>query len=127
MMGKSWGGFNSLQSTRIRAGETVHTIAIDLDEAGRPALTRLDDIELEHGHSMVERFRIRDGDPLSAEAEVRHETLFRRAGWSACVRTHARLTSTRDAFLLDAELEAFEGERRVFEREWKRSIPRDML
>jgi hypothetical protein len=38
-----------------------------------------------------------------------------------------RLSCTRDAFLLQGSLRAFEGASEVCHRDWDRSIPRDFL
>ena len=37
------------------------------------------------------------------------------------------MRATREHFLIDAELDAFEGERRVFARNWHAKIPRDLV
>jgi hypothetical protein len=43
------------------------------------------------------------------------------------IETRTRMRATCDAFLIDAELDAFEGERRVFSRDWHAEIPRDLV
>ena len=43
------------------------------------------------------------------------------------VETRTRMRGTRDDFLIDAELDAYEGERRVFSRNWHAQIPRDLV
>ncbi len=35
--------------------------------------------------------------------------------------------SDRDNFYLEAKLEAFEGDARVFEKTWNETIPRDLV
>jgi hypothetical protein len=37
------------------------------------------------------------------------------------------MRASRDQFLIDAELDAYEGERRVFSRSWHAEIPRDLV
>jgi hypothetical protein len=32
-----------------------------------------------------------------------------------------------DSFIVEADLEAFEGDRRIFSRSWTRRIPRDLM
>jgi hypothetical protein len=72
-----------------------------------------------------DRFTIRDGDPLSARVECDRILGLERGTWKVEVRTHSVMTSDREAFELVDSVEAFEGADRVFERTWRRSIPRD--
>jgi hypothetical protein len=37
------------------------------------------------------------------------------------------MRATREDFLIDAELDAYEAERRVFSRNWHAKIPRDLV
>ena len=65
-------------------------------------------------------------DLLSSHATVwvyryRHP----RHGWVLSIATHAELSATRDAFLLRARLDAWEGETPVARRRWQQRIPRD--
>ncbi len=106
-------------------GETLLRVSSEVGENGEPALTRIEDTRLEHGHSAVEEFAIGDSDPLSARAEILHDAVFRRDSWSTRVRTRTRMAADARAFHLEAELEAFEGERRVYQRTWSVSVPRD--
>jgi hypothetical protein len=104
--------------------ETVVTIIREGNESGEPALSRLEAIDLVRGHATVERYRIREDDPLSAEAEVVHKAECSRGEWRVRLRTIHRLSATRRDFRLRAEIEAWEGEERAFHRSWDRSIPR---
>jgi putative CocE/NonD family hydrolase len=112
----------------IASDETIYTISSESgDEHDRPAIVRLEAIDLEVGHTSVKRFRMREDDPLSARAEVAHQTVFCRGAWKVRVETLARLSSTQDHFVLQAELRAYEGEQPVFERNWDRRIKRDLV
>ena len=51
----------------------------------------------------------------------------RRGDWHVRTVTRTVLTSTSTSFQLDAELDAWEGDRRVFSRNWSRTIPRDLV
>jgi hypothetical protein len=51
----------------------------------------------------------------------------RRGTWDTSTRTRTVLTCTPTTFEIHAELDAFEGDRRVFSRNWQRSLPRDCL
>jgi len=113
--------------TDSSTGEIVRLTAIDLQDDGTPAISRLGDIDLDTGHGFSIELRIRDDDPLSARAEVVHRTLSRRGGWSVRVDTRMQLTSTHDSIRLRAELDAFDDDRLVAQRGWDETVPRDLL
>jgi hypothetical protein len=52
-----------------------------------------------------------------------------RGDWQVRVESRTRMRATREHFLIDAELDAYEGEdeRRVFSRSWHTEIPRDLV
>ena len=77
-------------------------------------------------HHKYEKFRIRDNDPLSAEAEIGHSHRIGRGDWQVRIETYSRLTSDREAFILEARLDAFEGEKRILSRNWDIRRPRDL-
>ncbi len=72
-------------------------------------------------------YRITDEDPLSARAETRWTQLVGRGAWRTRTETRTVMTATKDAFLLHAELDAYEGEKRVLSHNWERVVPRDLL
>ncbi len=109
------------------SGEIVYRVSTEMTEDGGPALTRIEDTRIEHGHSIVEEFSISEPDPLSATAEILHDAVFRRDSWSTRVRTRARMVSDSRDFHLEAELEGFEGDRRVYLRTWSVSVPRNAV
>lgn len=98
----------------------------DLDAGAK---MRIEDIDLDLGHTVERQFTIDQVDPSSACAEVTERYSMRRGDW--CVRIHAetRLTSDPDHFRLRARLEAREGNppRLVFEREWDETIERQLV
>ena len=108
------------------AGEIVYRLSTEIAGDG-PALTRIEDTKIEHGHSAVEEFSISESDPLSATAEILHDAVFRRDSWSTRVRTRTRMVSDSSDFHLEAELEGFEGDRRVYHRTWSVSVPRECV
>ena len=80
---------------------------------------------IELGEMARDRFTIVEGDPLSAEmASERHVTLAR-GDRRAEIRTHSAMSCDATHFHLRDTLQAFEGDERIFERTWERSIPRD--
>jgi hypothetical protein len=109
------------------SNETIYTISSARGGFDGEALARIEAIDLEVGHTILKRFRIGDDDPLSAQAEVVQKTLFRRGVWNTRVETYTRFSSTRDYFLVQAELKAYEGEEQVCTRTWERRVKRDLL
>lgn len=106
--------------------------------------------ELDRDHSQLEvtndagTFHLKDIDMVvtrkaeewySYEADnhdsVRGETLWhrvnRRGDWSVETLTRTVLTCDADNFYLDAELDAYEGDRRVYSRNWHQIIPRRLV
>jgi hypothetical protein len=94
---------------------------------GEMRIERIDRIGLELGREYRSRFHVEDGDPLSAVAEVRQTETMSRDAWQIRVETRIRLSCTRDAFLLQGSLCAWERANEACRREWDRSIPRNFL
>src|SRR5262249_7564424 len=101
------------------SGATTFTIHRD-----RGAV-HLHDINLFVDGGATERFSIVEGDPLSAKADLTWRYRVKRGDWD--IRTECRtvLTASKEAFHLRAWLDAFEGETRVFAKNWSFDIPRD--
>lgn len=72
-----------------------------------------------------ERYRIAPDDPLSAAAEFDWTQTLRRENWSIRTEIRARFTADTDAFHHRLRLDAFEGDTRLFGRDWALRIPRD--
>jgi len=93
---------------------------------------RIDRLGLELGAEIASRYHVEEDDPLSAVAELRRTQTMARdqvsgKAWQIRIETRMRLSCTRDAFLLEGGLRAWEGANEVCRREWNRSIPRDFL
>ena len=88
-------------------------------------IERIDRIGLELGTQWKTQYHVEENDPLSAAAELQNIQTMSRDGWQIRVETRMRLSSTRDAFLLQGGLRAFAGANEVCRRDWDRSIPRD--
>ncbi|MEA3149096.1 MAG: uncharacterized protein QOD56_35 [Gammaproteobacteria bacterium] len=122
-----------LQRTPLRTGHVHRTIEYDvasglqrievLRDEGR---SMIDDIAVETGFHKVLRYRIHPLDPTSARAEANYELIHRHAhGWDTTIRTRSAIACTSSEYIVEADLDAFEGERRVFSRTWTQRIPRD--
>ena len=64
-------------------------------------------------------------DVGSVRGEVAHTISFARDAWAVETRTRTVLTSTATDFRLHAQLDAYEGDERVFAHSWRLSIPRN--
>jgi hypothetical protein len=89
-------------------------------------IERIDRIGLELGTQYKTEYHVDDEDPLSAVAELHQTQTLSRNQWQIRVETQMRLSSTGNAFLLQASLRAWEGTDEVCRRDWDRSIPRDL-
>jgi uncharacterized protein len=94
---------------------------------GELRIERLERIGLESGSKVASTFQVDDDDPLSAVAELRRTDTKSREGWQVRIETQMRLACTRDVFLLQASLRAWEGENEVCRRDWERAIARDFV
>ena len=90
-------------------------------------IERIDRIDLELGTQSNRTFHVEEDDPLSAVAEMRRVQTMLRNEWQVRIETKMRLSCTRDVFLLQASLCAWDGANEVCRRDWDRSIPREFL
>ncbi len=85
----------------------------------------IDDIDLTVRSETREWYRSR----ADAFDSIRGETMtlreFQRGNWHVTVRTRTVARSSPTHFYLQAELDAWEGDKRVFSENWDREIPRD--
>lgn len=72
-----------------------------------------------------ERYRIAPDDPLSAAAEFDWTQTLRRGNWSIRTEIRASFSADAEAFHHRLRLDAFEGDTRLFSRDWALNIPRD--
>ncbi|MFD5723820.1 CocE/NonD family hydrolase [Streptomyces sp. NPDC127036] len=90
-------------------------------------LVRIDDIGLDVGLRAEERYRSVAEDFTSVSGESAWTMRFRRDEWDIRVETRTRLTSDAGEFFVDATLDGYEGDKRVFSRTWNEQVPRDLL
>jgi len=84
----------------------------------------MDDADLLHSDCTVEEYSAEADDYGSARAQTRTRRVLRRSDWECTTQTRMLLTSDTEHFFLRAELDAWEGEVRVFSRNWDRKIRR---
>ena len=70
-------------------------------------------------------FTITEGDPLSASAQAARTLEIRRGEWRTRIEMTADMSSTSTELVMSATLEVFEGDDRVFAREYAATVPRD--
>ena len=75
----------------------------------------------------MEYYRSRDDDFDSVEGETIWERSLKRGDWEISTVTRTVVNSTAEDFLLHATLDAYEGEQRVYSRNWDVSIPRKLV
>jgi hypothetical protein len=108
-------------------GEVTHRWETGFAADGTPEIEEISAIALEVGHGLRETVRVRDGDPLSAEAQVDHHLVLRRGSWEVALTTRSRLTATAADFRLESELAAREGDEVAAERRWDQRVPRRLV
>ncbi|MEU0173725.1 CocE/NonD family hydrolase [Streptomyces massasporeus] len=99
----------------------------ELDIVKDRGTVRFEDIGLEAGRRARERYTAVADDFTSVGGETTWTMRFRRDDWDARVVTRTRLTCDETDFFVDATLDAYEADRRVFSRTWNEKVPRDLL
>jgi putative CocE/NonD family hydrolase len=113
------GGRNRVIRTDLGKRETVVEIT---DSSGR---NRYDEIDLVAEARSTERYTIVDDEPLSATAEVTWTWEFTRKDWQIRTETRTHVSCTKREFLVRARIEAYEGEKKVFERDFEERVKRN--
>ena len=105
----------------VETGEIVYDVHFD---GGK---THFESADLTYGSSNTQRYTITEGDPLSAEIYYQAGFTFARKEWNVQTNSELTVTCDGDNFYLKGKIEAFEEEKRVFDREWDLSIPRTVF
>ncbi|RVD39124.1 CocE/NonD family hydrolase, partial [Mesorhizobium sp. M4B.F.Ca.ET.019.03.1.1] len=82
---------------------------------------------LANGSIVREVWAIHPDDPSSASGKTHWTQTLSRNGWSVRTETFAAIHSDPQNFVLSARIEAYEGENRVFERDFEQKIPRALV
>ncbi|MGR3493766.1 CocE/NonD family hydrolase [Citreimonas sp.] len=127
-------GAPALPVEPLRPPEASWQVVRDMvrDEAALVVLNdegsyRIPEIDMTVRRRTEERYSFRDAQYDSLRGETRTERGFSRGDWSAHATTHTVLTCDAENFYVHATLDAYEGARRIFSRNWDETIPRDML
>ncbi len=84
-------------------------------------------LDLEMQRTTLEWYSYQGDDFSSPRGETYSERGFRRGNWKVRTVTRTVLTCSPTHFFIHAELDAYEGEKRVYSRNWDTSIPRDLV
>ncbi|HWM37411.1 MAG TPA: CocE/NonD family hydrolase [Streptomyces sp.] len=86
-----------------------------------------EDIDLDVGRCTYERYASVADDFESVSGESAWTMSFARDEWNVRTETRTVLRSTETEFVLNATLDGYEGDRRVFSRTWNERVPRDHI
>ena len=98
-----------------------------LDVIDDDGWSRIEELDLDVRRDVREWYTTKGLDVTSAEGGAISELELARGDWHVRTRTRTHLTCTADAFILRAELDAYEGDVRVFSRSWDERIPRHLV
>jgi uncharacterized protein len=73
-----------------------------------------------------ETYSVMPDDPLSAKMETHWTEEHKRGAWGTRTETYGRLIATKTHWIVWGKLEAFEGKKKVFEKEWNEEIERKL-
>jgi uncharacterized protein len=96
----------------------------DWDLEGAQRFVSIDLASEETSHTV---FAIREGDPLSASVRFRATSGVARGDWRTRAEVEAGMTCDAEAFHVTSQLDAYEGDSRVFTRTWAFRFPRDLV
>ena len=124
----------ALRMTEHRADKTSESVTYDLiggtmifatdEDHGR---STIDDIDFTSDHKKKEIFRIAEDDPVSATAEIANSRRMSRGDWNVRTETRTVMRTTATEFIVEATLDAYEGELRVLSRNWQVRHRRDFV
>jgi uncharacterized protein len=101
----------------------IQDIEVLRDDGG----ARIESIGVETDFHKILRYRAHPDDPTAARAEADYDIRHRhKQGWDTRIRTHSAIACDGADFIVESDLEAFEGEIRIFSRSWTERIPRDL-
>lgn len=98
-----------------------------LEVINDPGWTRLTEVDLEIKRSTREWYTYYGDEFDSLRGETLCEWGLRRGDWHVETVTRTVMTCDTEHFYIHAQLDAWEGETRVFSRNWNETIPRDLV
>ena len=80
--------------------------------------------ELTMSETNEKELSIRENDPLSCTAEMRRHLEWERTDWHIEIDSRLRLSCTAETFVVEVDLRAQHNGALVFERHWRKEVPR---
>ncbi len=126
----------------VMSRETHQTRDHEIDQATGESVLRIHDdfgeeldkdTGLSSGAIAREVYRIHPGNPLSARAEMHWSEMLNREGttsqepWRVRTETFSALQSDKTHFYVSGRIEAYEGDRLVFEKDFNEAVPRHQV
>lgn len=87
----------------------------------------IDAVDLTICNRALERYSSRDDDFTSLRGDVQTTRSLQRGDWHVRTETRTVLTSTETEFHIQADLDAFAGDKRIYAKSWDLRIPRDLV
>ncbi len=123
----------AVKTVQLRDIQLHRSISVDPDTGAHVLEINADNGKVLFEHTKLEmasislqRYKVKDSDPLSAKAEYRWEWEFARGSdWYVKTLTHTEFTCDRNYFYLTADSIAWENDREVFRKHWEKRFPRD--
>lgn len=72
-------------------------------------------------------YTIKENDPLSAQAQCEWVLKVGRDDWMTTLKSYSDMTCDETMFYLTNTMIAYENEEQIFEKTWKKEIPRDFI
>jgi putative CocE/NonD family hydrolase len=94
-----------------------------IDDGGRRLLAG----GLEFSAASANTYTIVADDPLSAQARCDHTIEIGRGDWQTRIETSSLMTADAAHFHVSNQLDAYEGQTRIFTKSWSFKVPRDHL
>ncbi len=127
-------GATQIAHTKKRLSSRKRTIerdlvtgAVNLTDFIDSGCKRLTKSGLEFGYAGTDTFTIIENNPLSAEVCCERTVTVGRGTWQTRVETISRMTADTENFHVSNVLDAYEGETRVFTKNWATSVPRNLV
>jgi hypothetical protein len=122
-----------LRRTQVEAGWENRTVTqnrntgeVVWELSDSDGTNRIEDIDLTFAIRRGRRLSIHPEDPTTAKVELSWHRAYSRGHWQVSSACKIVMTCSAEAFRLTAEMDAFEGDQRVFSRNWDETIPRDL-
>jgi hypothetical protein len=87
----------------------------------------IDAIDFTSDHAKKERFHIGEADPTSATIDIANSRNMSRGDWNVRTETRTVMRATATEFIVEATLDAYEGDIRVVSRNWQVRHKRDFV